>query len=95
MDPCRQEDNIDDIRLTLNRVATALETIAAQGEAIKHLQEDVRDGKSNINTLFARIRAIELQPVKELSKIKIAVGSATISAICSGIGSFLLARFLK
>jgi hypothetical protein len=95
MDPCRQESNIDDIKETLRQVAASLVTIAAQGEAIKHLQQDVRDQKTSVDGLYSRVRAIELQPARELSKIKVAVGSALIGAIFSSVAPVILSRLMN
>lgn len=94
-EPCRQEDAIDDIRLTLQRVAAALETVAAQGEAIRFLNEQQRDQKKSIDSIYSRLRAIELQPARELSKVKVAVVSSLLSAICSGAASFIIAHMMK
>ena len=87
-DPCQQERKIGNIEATLAAMSETmrdlkhiLEVIASQGTTIKKLETDTE-------TLYARVRKVELNAVEHGVKITGAAG--LVSLIITAIASFLL-----
>lgn len=90
-DPCKQEGNIgclkatvESIQKTLDRLGVVLEKIAAQGERISSLE----DGQ---DTLFQRVRDVELKA--EADRVKIGSIAALISTVIAAVVAAVVKHF--
>ena len=90
-DPCQQEHKIGSIEATLKAMSETmrdlkhiLEVIASQGTTIKKLEQDTE-------TLYARVRKVELNAVEH--GVKIAGAAGLFSLVITAISTFLLNHF--
>lgn len=93
-EPCRQEDKIDAIHLTLEDLKTSnrelmklLTLIAEQGAFIKSLQEKSTSQEKDTDNLFNRMRDIEIKV--EGNRVKVGFIVTAISVFVSGIIAWL------
>lgn len=100
MDPCRQEgaiggieatqqaikDTLREIKIGQDRFVSVLEKIASQGTKIEKLEMDTE-------TLYARVRKVELNAVEHGVKITAAAGF--FSTVVSVIAAFLVRQWGK
>lgn len=98
-DPCRQEDKIDAIYSTLERLESShdrllglLQQIAEQGAVIKSLRDSISRHEKSFDNLFGRINRLEVQGEGE--KVRVGFIVSGISAGTAVVTS-LLVKFWK
>lgn len=101
---CVQEKTIGEISATLKffqaaevrreareeRMADAMESVAAQGETIKSHAESLMRHEKAVGILFERVREIEKQPAVESGKVRLGFINALISTILAAIVAMLV-----
>jgi chromosome segregation ATPase len=95
-DPCKQEAPIaeikadnrrqDDILQTLVRTmeenTKLLRTLAEIGADVRHIREDLGRHDKSINSLYSRMRALELAPGQAMSKAAVVM----LTTVCGSVG---------
>lgn len=95
-DPCKQEAPIaeikadnrrqDDILSTLSRTmeenTKLLRTLAEIGADVRHIREDLSRHDKSINSLYSRMRAVELAPGQAMSKAAMIL----LTSFCGSVG---------
>jgi len=101
---CSKEETIGQITATIRffqeseqrregreeRMASAMETMAAQGESLKSLSLRVDRTERDTDNLYGRMRELEIAPGKDAGKVKIGFWNALIAAIIAVVvGTFM------
>lgn len=89
-----QDKTLDTLARTLAENTRLLGTLAEIGSDVRHIREDQARMEGNINTLFSRVRTLELAPGKALSKVALLVITAA-SGCFGGIVTGLVLWLVK
>jgi len=89
----RQDDILQALSRAMEENTRLLRTLAEIGADVRHIRDDLARHDKSINSLFSRVRTIELAPGQAMSKaamVMLTAGCGSAGGVVTGVVMYLV-----